>query len=247
MPKFILKRILIEFHLFASVFSRFDRRLKTAPFLCVIVPIFDKALPSLPGFIDDFQKQTFRSFIVVFVSNGRSRKVKKMVQNIRKTDSRFIYTEIRKERITNGKELLKNMGKRRNYAMKTYNAVRYVFSDVDTQTIDCSYISKLYVADLISRKDIIICSIKLRDGTVLPVLPLGFGSIAINNYTFSRKIAKNIRYPTDTIRKYGSANDWRYFRRINKPGNTLFLDFVAMIKDNRRSYESMGEFYARTV
>jgi hypothetical protein len=237
MFQFLLKKILILLHPLAShVYAKSNSNL---PFLCVITPIFDEALPSLKPLIQDLKKQSFNSFIHVLVSNGKSVQSKKYINELNKSDSRFIYVEIPETKTDTWQKLQVNLGKRKNFALKKYDAERYVFIDADSAITDPHFIAKLCLAHFYIKKDILVVRINHKDKT-LPIFPVRMGTLDMCNYTISRKLAKQSHYPTDPW-QYFSATDFLYFRDINRTDNTSFLPFTYLKKDARRSYESVGE------
>lgn len=237
MLRFIFKKILILLHPLASqLYTKSNSKL---PFLCVITPIFDDALPSLKPLVQDLKKQSFGSFIHVLVSNGKSVQVEKYIAQLKKTDSRFIYVEIPETKTNTWQKLQVNLGKRKNFALQKYDAERYVFVDADSAVTDKDFIAKLYLSHVYLQKDILVVRINHKDKT-LPIFPVRMGTLDMCNYTISRNLAKHSHYPTDPW-QYFSATDFLYFREINQADNTSFLPFTYLKKDARRSYESVGE------
>jgi hypothetical protein len=237
MFRFLFKKILALLHPFAPhVFAKHRSKL---PFLCIITPIFDDALPSLKPLIQDLQKQSFGNFIHVLVSNGESRKVKKYLTSLSRIDNRFIYTEIPAGKTDTWQKLQVNLGKRKNFALQKYDAERYVFIDADSAITDAYFIAKLCLAHYYVKKDILVVRINHKDKT-LPIFPVRMGTLDMCNYTISRNLAKHSHYPTDPW-QYFSATDFLYFRDINRTDNTSFLPFTYLKKDARRSYQSVGE------
>jgi hypothetical protein len=167
------------------------------------------------------------------------------VNKLSRQDKRFIYTELPKESQSTGTKLQVNLGKRRNYAMQNYIAQRYIFIDADTEMFNRNYIAQLLIADRILEKDIIMTQTMYK-GRILPKLPLDIGTMDMTNITFSRNIAEMGQFPTDVVKSYGPITDYRFFLIINKPHNTSFMPILGCIKDARRSYESVREFFART-
>lgn len=209
------------------------------PFLCIITPIFDEALPSLIPLVKDLQAQSYGSFIHVLISNGDSPKVQKYLAKISRRDPRFIYHSCKKLSTPNWQKLQVDLGRRKNYGLSHFDALRYVFIDADSSIIDRAFIAKLYISHRFLHKDILVA--RIRHGKrVLPEFPVRMGTLDMCNYTFSQKIAKTSHYPTDPW-QYFSATDFLYFRDINTRNNTSFLPFTYLVKDSRRSYQSVGE------
>lgn len=213
------------------------------PYLCVITPIFDPALPSLKLLIQDLQAQSCGDFIHVLVSNGESPGIKKFIEKVNKDDPRFIYSEIPPELTSDWKKLLINIGKRRNFALHKYRASRYVFIDADSEIVDKDYIAKMYLIEQLTKKDVIITQTKMPDSTLLPLFPISLGRIDITCYTFSQKIASRYRFPENIHEHYGIANDFRFFETINSQNNTTFFPFHAVSKDNRPAYKKIARIY----
>ncbi len=225
------------FKYFAQYFYRHYRT--PLPFLCVITPIFDPALPSLKLLIKDLQQQNFPDFIHVLVSNGPSPQCNKYLTQLASMDSRFRYVELKKAPERTWQQLQVNLGARKNYCLTHFDAERYVFIDADSSITNRSFIAQLYLSHQILRKDILVPQIRLR-GRILPEFPVRMGSIDMTNITFSRRIAKSAHYPTDPW-KYFFATDFLFFFDINTATNTSFLPFTYLVKDARRSYKSVGE------
>ena len=213
-------------------------------FLCIITPIFDQAYESVYKLINELNAQTYENFFQVMISNGPSPIIKELVFDINRQDPRFIYDEIEEEITNNPIEILINLGKRREYCLKKYNAERYVFLDADVKLVDNDYFLKLYKAHQEINRDILMTLIKIfRHGSeiTLPIFPITYGNIDMANFTFSRKIAKNYSYPTDYAPDIGSGNDYRFFSRISNENNTALLNFVSAIRDGNNSYKRLNE------
>lgn len=235
MLKNLIKQAILSLHPLAA--KVYEKRQSSVPFLCIVTPIFDPALPSLKGLIKDLQKQSFPEFKHVLISNGLSPKCKAYLETVHKTDPRFIYVQLKAE-VQDSEHLVANIGKRKNYGMKHFEAERYVFIDADSKIIDPDFVAKLYMSHIVFRKDILVVQIKMGD-IILPRFPLYLGHIDLTNYTFSRKIALNSKYPTKPGLLYALSTDYAYFREINTATNTIFLPFTYLIKDARKSYKSI--------
>lgn len=236
MFKVLAKLLLSGLYPFAPQFYQTHRT--TLPFLCVITPTFDPALPSLKALITDLQQQTLPDFLHVMVSNGPSPKTKRYLQKLVNSDPRFIYVEIPTAPQKTWQQLQVNLGKRKNYALKHFMAERYVFIDADSSITDSHFIARLFLAHYFLHKDILVARIRHR-GAILPQFPVRPGTIDMCNFTFSRRIAQSAHYPTDPW-KYFSATDFLFFRDINTRDNTSFLPFTYLSKDARPSYQSVG-------
>lgn len=243
MIKEAVKTLIVATYPLANHINKY--RKKSAPFLCIITPVFDPALASVKLMVRDLKRQTFTDFKQVLISNGPSPKTKEFIKNISKKDKRFKYVELTRELQNTGVRLQNNLGKRKNYAMKKYEAKRYVFIDADSKIIDHNFIAKLYMADILLKKDIIVAQIKLGN-EILPVFPLDIARIDMTNYIFSRKIALKETYPMRLTKDQILATDWRFFLKINKKNNTSFLDSLYLVKDARRSYQSVRSFIRKS-
>jgi hypothetical protein len=219
---------------------------KTYNFLCIITPVFDPAYESLCKLVAELHSQTFGRFIHVMISNGPSPKIKSYVLELNRKDPRFIYDEIKREATNNPVELLINLGKRREYCLKKYNAERYVFLDADAKLIDNNYFLKLYKAHREIKRDILITLTKIhyeKNELTLPIFPIKLGHIDMANYTFAKRIAKNYNYPTDYDPAMGFANDYRFFAKISDENNTAILNFISTIRDGNNSYKRVTELF----
>ncbi len=112
----------------------------------------------------------------------------------------------------------------------------------DIEIIDKTYLSKLHLADLIFKKDIIVTNVDYH-GTILPIYPATKeGQISIANYSFSKRIAEKYRYPTDyDVIKNKQGNDYRYWMKISKKNPALYLDFLSAKEGYRRTYKRMTD------
>jgi len=218
-------------------------RIKGSAFLCIITPIFDPALEAVRQLVNELKSQTYGNFFQVMISNGPSPHIKEFVFDVRKKDERFIYDEIEEEIVNNSKELLINLGKRREYCLKKYNAERYVFLDADVKLINNDYFLKLHKAHKEIKRDVLITLVKLGAELTLPIFPIRYGRIDMANFSFSKKIAKRFNYPTDFDHDIGIGNDYRFFSMISHDDNTAILNFYSTIKDGNNSYKRLTEFF----
>lgn len=220
--------------------------IKGSAFLCIITPVFDPALEAVRKLVSELQSQTYGSFFQVMISNGLSPRIKEFVIDLRIKDARFIYDEIEEEIINNWRELLINLGKRREYCLKKYNAERYVFLDADIKLIDNDYFLKLYKAHKEIKRDVLITLIKILHAggeLSLPIFPMTCGHIDLANFSFPKRIAKKFTYPTDYDQNIGIGNDYRFFFMISQANNTAILNFFSAIKDGNNSYKRLSEFF----
>jgi hypothetical protein len=214
--------------------------IKGSAFLCIITPVFDP----LRKLVGELKSQTYGDFFHVMISNGSSPRIKEFVRNLRKKDERFIYAETEKEIINNPKELLINLGKRREYCLKKYNAKRYVFLDADIKLVDNDYFLKLYRAHKEIKRDILITLTKLCHKAIeitFPIFPIEPGHIDMANFTFAKKIAKHYSYPQDYNKNISYGNDYRFFSAISREDNTAVLNFVSAVRDGNNSYVRVSE------
>jgi hypothetical protein len=216
---------------------------KGGAFLCIITPVFDPALEAVRKLANDLKSQTYENFFQVMISNGPSPRIKEFVSDVRKKDARFIYDEIEEEILNNSLELLINLGKRREYCLKKYNAERYIFLDADAKLIDNDYVLKLHKAHKEIKRDILITLIKMGGELTLPIFPIVRGHIDLANFSFSKRIAKRFNYPTDFDQDIEVGNDYRFFAAISGEDNTALLNFVSVIKDGNNSYRRFTELF----
>lgn len=220
--------------------------IKGSAFLCIITPIFDPALESVRKLVHELKSQNYGNFFQVMISNGPSPRIKEFVVGLRKKDVRFIYDEITEENINNSRELLTNLGKRREYCLKKYDAERYVFLDADVKIIDNDYFLKLYKAHKEIKRDVLITLAKVRyqgNEVTLPIFPIQWGRIDMTNFTFTKKIAKNYNYPTNYDPGSSYGNDYRFFSAISHEDNTALLNFVSAIRDGNNCYKRFTEIF----
>jgi hypothetical protein len=220
--------------------------IKGSAFLCIITPVFDPALEAVRKLVNELKSQTYGNFFQVMISNGTSPRIKEFVFDLRKKDARFIYDEIEEEIINNPKELLINLGKRREYCLKKYDAERYVFLDADVKLIDNDYFLKLHKAHKEIKRDVLITLAKVwyqGNEITLPIFPMTYGHIDMANFTFTKKIAKRFSYPSDFDPDIGIGNDYRFFSMISHDNNTAILNFFSAMKDGNNSYKRLSELF----
>lgn len=213
----------------------------THPFFCIVTPVFDPALESVKLLIKDFQQQTFGNFIHVLISNGKSRDIESYVNQINMNDNRFIYSELEYEEINEPEEIIANIGKRRNYVLKRFQAQRYIFADADLKILKKRYLEKLFNFHVETGKDIILSLIKHyinnKQYAVLPAFPIKLGRIDIANITISRFIAEKYGYPSDHDPNFDLANDYRMFLSVSNEDNTIIMNFVSALKNGNNRYK----------
>lgn len=223
------------------------------PFLCIITPIFDPALEPAKLLINDLQNQSLGDFIHVLISNGESPQTKQFIQELQ--DSRFIYDEIPFQPISTSRkaagrramvrDLICNIGQRREYCLKEYNCQRYLFLNADLKILDGDYFQKLFQAHL--EADVLVTQLLNQPngirGSVLPKYPITIGKIDIANFSFSQKVAKERSWPIDYHPLFGIANDYRFFSELVGRFSIKFLSFVSSEKDghNNQSYQQISQ------
>ena len=220
--------------------------IKRSTFLCIITPVFDPAYDSLRKLVGELRSQTYGGFFQVMISNGPSPRIKEFIVDLGKKDPRFIYDEIAEDIINNTIELLINLGKRREYCLKKYNAERYVFLDADVKLIDNDYFLKLYKAHNEIKRDVLITRVKIHHPggeLILPIFPITYGHIDMANFTFTKRIAKKFSYPTDYDPSTGIGNDYRFFSKLSNEKNTAVLNFLSTIRDGNNSYKRLTELF----
>ena len=241
----LVKNLISRLHPTAKYLTKI-RLHQEIPFFCVVTPVFDPALDALKTLIKDLKNQTFTDFNHVVISNGRSARVHSYLKGVSKKDRRFVYDELPQETVITGEQLLINLGKRRNYCLKKYVARRYLFLDADLKILDKNFLSKVFLADKLTKKDIILTKTRTQ-GQILPKFPLGIGRLDISNFSFSRRIAETYNYPSSFNPETGWGNDYPFFLKIYKPGNSTFLDFVAAEKDANRSYKRTSDVFLESA
>jgi len=221
----------------------------TQSFLCIITPIFDPALEPAKLLIRALQNQSLGDFCHILISNGESPQTKQFVQDLK--DSRFIYDEIPFQPISttvNGdsavRDLVCNIGQRREYCLKKYDSKRYLFLNADLKILDDGYFEKLFQAH--SEADVLVTQIINRAGrgglgSILPRQPIHLGRIDASNFSISQKIAKEDSWPIDYHPLFGIANDYRFFKGLGRY-SIKFLQFISAEKDgnNMNSYKQIS-------
>ena len=226
----------------APIAHRIARTARRRPFLCVITPVFDPARASVELLIGDLMRQTFGDFVHVMVSNGPSPEVAAFVERVRAgdlgggtPDERFVYQELPARETPDVVSLLLDLGRRRRHAVATHAADRYVFLDADVEILDERYFARLYVAHVLSRRDLILSMVRYYD-RVLPEFPIRFGRIDMANFTFSAAVAHEHPYPIDHDPSIGFANDYRFWAAISAGRKPLVLDAICVKKDGHKGY-----------
>jgi hypothetical protein len=136
--------------------------------------------------------------------------------------------------------LLVDLGRRRRHAVGTHAADRYVFLDADAEILDERYCARLYVAHVLSRRDLILSMVRYYD-RVLPEFPIGLGRIDMANYTFSAAIAREHPYPNDHDPSFGLANAYRFWTAISASRTPLVLDAICVRKDGHKGYARLTD------
>lgn len=217
-----------------------------SPFLCIITPVFDPAYDSLCKLVAELQLQSYGDFRQIMVSNGPSPMIKEFALDIGRTDPRFTYDEIAHEIINSPIEILMNLGKRREYCLKKYQAARFAFLDADVQINDKDYFLKLHQAHQEIKRDVLITLTRIYEADkeiILPIFPIMLGHVDMANYTFSNYIAKNYHYPSDYDHQLGYGNDYRFFSKISNENNTAILNFLSTTRDGNNSYKRVSELF----
>ena len=187
-------------------------------------------------------RQTFGDFIHVMVSNGPSPEVAALVARVRAgelgggaPDPRFLYEELPGRETPDAVSLLLDLGRRRRHTVAAHAADRYVFLDADAEILDERYFARLYVAHVLSRRDLILSMVRYYD-RVLPEFPIRFGRIDMANFTFSAAVALEHPYPIDHDPAVGIANDYRFWAAISAGRRPLVLDVICVKKDGHKGY-----------
>lgn len=203
---------------------------------CIITPVFDGCCSAASLLINSLQNQSYKSFIQILISNGSSQNIKNLID-----DERFIYHEYPIENTPTVSQLIENLGKRRNYCLKNYEADRYFFFDADLALIDNEFFYK--INELHHKADVIVSRIKLENWE-LPVLPIRKGCIDIANYSISNNMAKKYNYPTQYDKAYDIAFDWRFFSQF-KDESLLFSDILFAIKNGNNHYKTVSQMFTK--
>jgi dTDP-4-dehydro-2,3,6-trideoxy-D-glucose 4-aminotransferase len=206
----------------------------------VITPVFDPARESVQLLIEGLRRQTFGDFIHVMVSNGPSPAVAALVERVRQPDERFVYEELPTRETASPAALLAEVGRRRRHAVGTHAADRYVFLDADTEILDDRYFARLYVAHVLSGRDLILSLVRYYE-RVLPEFPIRGGHIDMANFTFSAAVARAHPYPDDHDPAFGFGNDYRFWTAISARRTPLVLDAVCARKDGHKGYARLTD------
>jgi hypothetical protein len=208
---------------------------------CIITPVFDEAFISVKGLIQDLKEQTFGNFKHIFISNGKSGIIEKIINEA--NDGRFIYVERPYEQTPKTKDILINIAHRRNYAIDNFPAERYFFFDADLLITAKNFLE--VISKVHDKADVILSKITLWYHE-LPVWPICLGNIDIANYSFSKKVADLYEYPTDYDCTKGIANDWRFYEKMINESHYI-NDMVYAKKDGRHCYRNLSSRYSDEV
>lgn len=236
-------RLLLKISLYFFKYKLLSTPIKNFPFLCVITPIFDDALPSVKLLVKSLQLQTEKDFFHILISNGPSPKLKSFISKINKHDARFLYIQLKKNKTKNLLETVIDIGQRREFALKNFNAQRYIFLDADFKILSSDLISKLKNAHLHQQKDIILTKV-VGQNKVLPIFPIKVARIDMANFSFSFWLAKTRSYPTNIMynwEKIGIVNDYIFFDRIYNHKNAYFLPILSGVINGNQSYKSLTQ------
>lgn len=208
----------------------------------IITPVFDGCCASVGLLVQDLLRQTYTDFQQILISNGSSLMIKELIDKV--NDNRFKYEEYYPfEETPTAPKLIENLGKRRNYCLKKFDAERYFFFDADLKVINDEFFSK--IKEVHDKADIILSKVFCH-GRILPEMPIKKGNIDIANYSFSRKIAKKYDYPMEYEQKTDISFDWRFYSKIKNEGN-FFSDILYAHKDGHNSYKNLSSIYLKWV
>ncbi len=192
--------------------------------------------------IQDLKEQTYTKFQHVFVSNGKSPLIERIIGKV--NDLRFVYVEAPYEKTSGLVEILSNIAKRRNYCLENFEADRYFFFDADLYVKDSNFLQG--IADIHNKADVIVSKIwmQLVPEITLPIHPIKRGNIDIANYSFSKNIRDKYKYPTDypRLQEEGIGNDWRFYESLENESH-YFNDTIYAIKDGRKLYRNLSTRY----
>jgi hypothetical protein len=217
------------------------------PFLCVVTPVFDLALKSAKLLVEALQRQTFKDFIHILISNGESENIKQYVQSL--DDERFIYEEYGPLPDDTKVGLFVTVVKRRDHCFKKYDAERYLCLDADIKVLRKDYFQKLYDAHEAGAKVILTqvkyqpWSKKVKSNVVIfPRLPVNRpGTIDVSNFSIPIEDAKH-GYPSSYDRFIPYANDYKLYKRLeSKYQGFHYLKLVMTEKDGNSFYKRLSE------
>ena len=210
------------------------------PFLCLVTPIFDGASKAIELLCKEIQEQTEQDYIHVMISNGESPVCKDFISSL---PERFIYCETPKKQLANPKQLLIDLGHRRNFVFKNFDAQRYICIDADLKITDKDYFKYLRLHH--NQAEILV--IKAINPTptsnqgYLPRFPLTKGRIDLSNFSFTKNIARKYSYPTDFDLFEGFANDWRFFKLFYNQHTIKYLPKICAIVSGNACYKRMSD------
>lgn len=241
-------RLLLRMALYFFKHKLLSASMKNLPFLCVITPVFDDALPSVKLLVKSLQLQTEKDFFHVLISNGPSLKVQSFINKINKHDSRFLYIQLKKNKTESFLETVIDIGQRREFALKNFNAQRYIFLDADFKILRSDLISQLKNAHLHQQKDIILTKV-IGQNKILPIFPIKVACIDMANFSFSFRLAKTHSYPRNlryNWKKIGIVNDYIFFNQIYNRKNAYFLPILSGVVNGNKSYKSLTQQHEKS-
>ena len=208
---------------------------------CVITPVFDGCSVAASLLIHSLRQQSYTNFKHILISNGPSPLIKNLVEKV--NDSRVIYNEQPQEKIPSAMNLIENLGKRRNYCIKNFEADRYFFFDADLLIINNDFFNQ--INEVHYKANIIVSKIKLEK-LEYPIAPIKKGNIDLANYCISKKVAEKYDYPT----KYDDINDvafdWRFFNLIQHEG-LYFSNILYAIKNGNNDYKTVSRIFVESM
>ncbi len=207
----------------------------------LITPVFDGCLESLELVFQDIVNQTYTDWVWVLCSNGFSEKICQFThiknellnKELNATNKLFrvfypkiVYLYTRYEELPDGRAILANLGKRRNYCIKKMKSDYTFMIDADAKLLDINMFS--IINDELKKTPKGLCIYKVvHDVGMLPIFPIGYGRIDMLNYCVRTSLAKKVGYPT-MVHPTQPGNDYWFFNRVytETKGDYLFIDRV---------------------
>ena len=223
----------------------------------IITPVFEGCLDSLELLYQDLCGQFHQKWTWMLCSNGYSAKLdsfasgkkSKLLEDHLNDKADIIYTYTPFEETPDFNSLLINVGKRRDFCIKSIEADYLFLFDADAKILDPNMFR--YLEQFLTHKQGDICIYKIQhELKVLPTFPVEYCDIDLLNFVVKDSLAKKVGYPTDLNLEEG-MNDYRYFTRVFQAAEEqfLFIDkiFAYHNGNNQGNYVSMMEMYYNSL
>jgi len=208
----------------------------------IITPVFDGCLGSLELLSGELRLQTHSDWVWMLCSNGRSDKLADFALRQRE---QAIYLHTEREDETDAFALLENIGKRRDFCLKTIDADYIFMIDADAKILRTDMFQR--INSRLEKDPRSMCIYKIiHEVGVLPIFPIWYGRIDMLNFCVKANLAKKVGYPR-TVKPDVAGNDFWYFTRVSETSgyDYAFIDEIFCEHNGNNRYEHLMHLLSR--